>query len=233
MSNVKAAPSRGDGPKSLSDIVGSPTSLTEFGPLTPDEKPQGYGFSISNFFRKAVRGSSPSRKLRSETNSSTSSSACLDNQERSNSIVSDTPMNSPLHTTVVPEDGPGWLEKSRHDSDNEGSECSTTSSMTSLISKLGPAVVAKHDADKHDRNLPNVLIRIKNIIDKRGTTPQQYKDSDFKQYWLPDSVSRECYECEEKFTTFRRRHHCRVCGQIFCSRCCNRMIPGRIIGYTG
>lgn len=64
-------------------------------------------------------------------------------------------------------------------------------------------------------------------------TPQQYKDSDFKQYWLPDSVSRECYECEEKFTTFRRRHHCRVCGQIFCSRCCNSMIPGKVIGYTG
>jgi len=62
---------------------------------------------------------------------------------------------------------------------------------------------------------------------------QAYKNTDFKQYWMPDSVSKECYDCGEKFTTFRRRHHCRVCGQIFCSRCCNQEIPGKIMGCTG
>ena len=62
---------------------------------------------------------------------------------------------------------------------------------------------------------------------------QAYEDTDFKQYWMPDSVSKECYDCGEKFTTFRRRHHCRVCGQIFCSRCCNQEIPGKIMGCTG
>lgn len=50
---------------------------------------------------------------------------------------------------------------------------------------------------------------------------------------MPDSVSKECYRCSEKFTTFRRRHHCRVCGQIFCSQCCNEHIPGKIFGCTG
>lgn len=50
---------------------------------------------------------------------------------------------------------------------------------------------------------------------------------------MPDSVSKECYECCEKFTTFRRRHHCRVCGQIFCSQCCNQQIPGKIFGCIG
>lgn len=64
-------------------------------------------------------------------------------------------------------------------------------------------------------------------------TPQAYKDSDFKQYWMPDSNCKECYECGDKFNTFRRRHHCRVCGQIFCRRCCNQEIPGKIMGYTG
>lgn len=50
---------------------------------------------------------------------------------------------------------------------------------------------------------------------------------------MPDSVSRECYECCEKFTTFKRKHHCRVCGQIFCSQCCNQKIPGKIVGCSG
>lgn len=59
------------------------------------------------------------------------------------------------------------------------------------------------------------------------------QDSDLKQYWMPDSQCKECYDCSEKFTTFRRRHHCRLCGQIFCSRCCNQEIPGKFMGYTG
>lgn len=62
---------------------------------------------------------------------------------------------------------------------------------------------------------------------------QSYKDTELKQYWMPDSVSKECYDCGEKFTTFRRKHHCRVCGQIFCSKCCNQEIPGKIMGCTG
>lgn len=60
-----------------------------------------------------------------------------------------------------------------------------------------------------------------------------FQDSDLKQYWMPDSQCKECYDCNEKFTTFRRRHHCRLCGQIFCSRCCNQEIPGKFMGYTG
>ncbi len=60
-----------------------------------------------------------------------------------------------------------------------------------------------------------------------------WKDSDFKQYWMPDSNCKECYECGDRFNTFRRRHHCRICGQIFCSRCCNQEVPGKIMGYIG
>lgn len=49
---------------------------------------------------------------------------------------------------------------------------------------------------------------------------------------MPDSKSKECYECSMKFTTFRRKHHCRLCGQIFCSKCCNQVVPGKIINCS-
>ena len=43
----------------------------------------------------------------------------------------------------------------------------------------------------------------------------------------------DCYECGAKFNTFRRKHHCRVCGQIFCYKCCSVFISGKIVDCAG
>ena len=43
--------------------------------------------------------------------------------------------------------------------------------------------------------------------------------NDQKQHWMPDSLCKQCYACETPFTVFRRRHHCRLCGRVFCSNC--------------
>ena len=37
----------------------------------------------------------------------------------------------------------------------------------------------------------------------------QDAEANMRQYWMPDDISLECYECTSKFTSFRRRHHCR------------------------
>lgn len=84
------------------------------------------------------------------------------------------------------------------------------------------------------RSLRSVVQALSHLMDKKpvqGLKP--YKEGDFRQYWMPDSSCKECYDCGEKFTTFRRRHHCRICGQIFCSSCCNQEVPGRVIGILG
>jgi hypothetical protein len=42
--------------------------------------------------------------------------------------------------------------------------------------------------------------------------------------WIPDECFNECCSCNTEFTTFNRRHHCRACGFIFCSKCSRNSI---------
>jgi len=37
--------------------------------------------------------------------------------------------------------------------------------------------------------------------------------------WLPDDRYAGCSICQARFTFFKRRHHCRLCGNIYCSSC--------------
>ena len=37
--------------------------------------------------------------------------------------------------------------------------------------------------------------------------------------WVPDSLSKECMICSQKFSAFNRKHHCRQCGRVVCSTC--------------
>ncbi|KAF5280477.1 hypothetical protein FQA39_LY18058 [Lamprigera yunnana] len=40
--------------------------------------------------------------------------------------------------------------------------------------------------------------------------------------WIPDSEADSCLHCDTKFTVIKRRHHCRACGLVLCSKCSNK-----------
>ncbi|KAF0744668.1 hypothetical protein Ae201684P_018738 [Aphanomyces euteiches] len=37
--------------------------------------------------------------------------------------------------------------------------------------------------------------------------------------WTPDAMRPRCYICLKNFGTFRRKHHCRICGEVVCASC--------------
>jgi len=43
--------------------------------------------------------------------------------------------------------------------------------------------------------------------------------------WVPDEEVSNCTACSVQFTAFTRKHHCRYCGNIFCSACVNQKAP--------
>ncbi|KAG0146018.1 hypothetical protein CROQUDRAFT_78200 [Cronartium quercuum f. sp. fusiforme G11] len=54
-----------------------------------------------------------------------------------------------------------------------------------------------------------------------------------REYWMPDKDAKECYDCAATFTSWRRKHHCRICGAIFCHFCASNLVSGRRFASAG
>lgn len=65
-----------------------------------------------------------------------------------------------------------------------------------------------------------------------GATPHMRSNLLSKEFWMRDENAKDCFHCGEPFSTFRRKHHCRTCGQIFDSKC-TLTIPGTQFGQPG
>lgn len=53
----------------------------------------------------------------------------------------------------------------------------------------------------------------------RRTEPLQSTLPRKVQKWVDDNDARICYKCQKEFGYFVRKHHCRLCGKIFCDPC--------------
>lgn len=80
-----------------------------------------------------------------------------------------------------------------------------------------------------DRYIDQLGEKLHNFKQKmRRTTKREEKNEKGKEIknfepprWQPNHVGKRCKMCESKFGLFTRKHHCRVCGDIFCNPCCN------------
>lgn len=78
------------------------------------------------------------------------------------------------------------------------------------------------DSVSDDLNPAEIIVRLDDTPDERP-----------KNFWMPDKLCKVCYGCEDPFTMYRRRHHCRMCGQIFCNVCSSYYIEGSLINLQG
>ena len=69
------------------------------------------------------------------------------------------------------------------------------------------------DKDKEDEDHYLIVDDCTSLLDERK-----------RHAWVRDDMTIKCLICEKEFGLFRRRHHCRSCGGIFCWECCNYSI---------
>uniref|UniRef100_A0A0D3A2A4 1-phosphatidylinositol-3-phosphate 5-kinase n=1 Tax=Brassica oleracea var. oleracea TaxID=109376 RepID=A0A0D3A2A4_BRAOL len=81
--------------------------------------------------------------------------------------------------------------------------------------------------DSPDPKAPGFVDLVKSWIPRKTesfttTSSSSHMSRDF---WMPDHSCPVCYECDAQFTVFNRRHHCRLCGRVFCAKCAANSIP--------
>ena len=101
-------------------------------------------------------------------------------------------------------------EDDNSETSSSASNPSSLSSSTTLEQKKEQQTPTVYQVDtSQGRTSLNVIKRISNLIALRDKDLNDYKNTELKRLWMPDDKSRECYDCALKFTTFRRKHHCK------------------------
>ncbi|KAF9699202.1 hypothetical protein EKO04_003157 [Ascochyta lentis] len=133
-------------------------------------------------------------------------------------VVAPEPQRPPL-LKVGPSHLPGF-QTSRTSSSDGISSVITTSTMRA------PTVPPIKEIQRQAHANPAV-----NTLPRSAFTQMRRKILD-REFWMRDENAKDCFNCGDAFTTFRRKHHCRTCGQIFDSKCTS-IVSGKLFGQPG
>ena len=121
-----------------------------------------------------------------------------------------------------------------------GSDLSRDSSTDTGLQSLNTTPLqARRGTDEEAVNtvgsLPQKVLKNKTARDSKGTKialAQARNRVLSKEYWMKDENAKDCFYCGDPFSTFRRKHHCRTCGQIFDAKCTS-LVLGKYFGQSG
>ncbi|XP_078544281.1 FYVE and coiled-coil domain-containing protein 1 isoform X2 [Lissotriton helveticus] len=65
------------------------------------------------------------------------------------------------------------------------------------------------------------LIKDKDVLWQKSDALEYEQKIRAEERWLGDTEVTQCLDCGKSFSWMVRRHHCRLCGGIFCYYCCN------------
>ncbi|XP_055853485.1 lateral signaling target protein 2 homolog [Episyrphus balteatus] len=158
---------------------------------------------------------------------------------RSRSLGEETGQNEASPNTSDRRNGSlsAYLRERRLSSGSHSAANSSSSTASnSPISERSAAhytAVANNNLNNNTNHSSNSIIHNNNSMDvpapQQATSPQIRLSP---PVWVPDDKAPRCMSCTTPFTAFRRRHHCRNCGGVFCGVCSSASTPLPKFGLT-
>lgn len=108
-------------------------------------------------------------------------------------------------------DGAVTVEKNKNETEESSSPSPTFSDIST--GSTTPSTETLNDEEA----VPPVRSEIATTPQNTNTTSWLGKQAPL---WIPDAEAMNCMHCDMKFTVIKRRHHCRACGLVLCSKCC-------------
>uniref|UniRef100_A0A452TDU3 FYVE and coiled-coil domain-containing protein 1 n=1 Tax=Ursus maritimus TaxID=29073 RepID=A0A452TDU3_URSMA len=68
------------------------------------------------------------------------------------------------------------------------------------------------------------LLRDKDALWQKSDALEFQQKLSAEERWLGDAKGSHCHDCKREFSWMVRRHHCRICGRVFCYYCCNNYV---------
>jgi len=207
----------------------------------PRSNSEGQGASEKNeVIANSTASTQSKRRLPSTTDGSLDSGKILNaNQSASSSL-------SLLQVSSRGPVRPAAVERIAH-SQPPSFRSSRASSTDRSTAEASPITTSAHLNIRHetfspDESQPNNapgLSRIPGTTINEGAPEavnarleQMRKQVLSKEFWMADEICKECFLCNDSFSAFRRKHHCRTCGCIFDSKCTST-ISGQRFGVQG
>lgn len=104
---------------------------------------------------------------------------------------------------------------------NEESQAADVQSTVSSESDSHPS---PEMSESSPVELPSSPVPLKPAVNSGSTptlSPEERNLGKYPPFWVPDADAQNCMLCNVKFSVIKRRHHCRACGKVLCSKCCS------------
>ncbi|KAH8306421.1 hypothetical protein KR018_010908, partial [Drosophila ironensis] len=153
-------------------------------------------------------------------------SRSLGDQETANAATSSS--HGHAHAQLQQEQQQLQIQLQRQRNNSVGSNTPSSASSTSSSSEQNSPVSARSGSRRrlqsnNETQMPSSTTSVTATASATTLAPPA---------WIPDGKAPRCMSCQTPFTAFRRRHHCRNCGGVFCGVCSNASAPLPKYGLT-
>jgi len=162
----------------------------------------------------------------------------------SSAAATTTTTSSSAEITCVPALDAVTAVKTRTDS--RAPACWRPQTTKEIVFSVNYAPVVQRSIGAAQRRIATVIVEtegVKKVTDGQVLPPrslagakedddEKHEDLSTRPEWVHDRDAPECHLCMRWFTLFRRRHHCRACGEVFCNACSSNRITIPRLNYN-